>query len=113
LLFKRPDKPVAIVLESDETVNITPPHLSTTFDLVDKACARFIFQIDPFAKADSEVQRGPDSLPGKGRPRTTSTSSALPDSLVLVLPRLMARIEMFLLVELFCLKSLPWAKLSA
>jgi hypothetical protein len=54
-----------IVLESDETVNIWPPHLPMTFDLVDKACARFNFWIDPFAKADSEVQRRADSLPGK------------------------------------------------
>lgn len=50
-----------IVLESDETVNIAPPHLPTTFDLVDKACARFSFWIDPFAKADSDVQRAPET----------------------------------------------------
>ena len=48
-----------IVVESDETVNITPPHLPTTFDLFDKACARFIFGIDPFAKAGSDVQSAP------------------------------------------------------
>jgi hypothetical protein len=35
-----------IVLESNETVNIRPPHLPTTFDLADKACARFRFWID-------------------------------------------------------------------
>jgi hypothetical protein len=58
-----------IVLESHETVNMTPPHLPTTFDLVDKACARFNFWIDPFAKGNSEVQRGADSLPGKGSPK--------------------------------------------
>lgn len=43
-----------ITLESDETVHITPPHLPTSFDLADKACARFIFWIDPFAKTDSD-----------------------------------------------------------
>jgi len=48
-----------IVLESDETVNITPPHLPTTFDLVDKACARFSFWLDPFAKAGSGDQSAP------------------------------------------------------
>lgn len=58
-----------IVLESDQAVHITPPHLPTTFDLVDKACARFNFWIDPFAKADSEVQRGADNLNGKGSPK--------------------------------------------
>jgi hypothetical protein len=57
-----------IMLETDETVNITPPHLPTSFDLVDKACARFNFWIDPFSKADSEVHRGADSLLGKGSP---------------------------------------------
>lgn len=58
-----------IVLESDEALHITPPHLPTTFNLVDKACARFNFWIDPFAKADSEVQQGADNLPGKGSPK--------------------------------------------
>ena len=48
-----------IVVESDETVNITPPHLPTTFDLVDKACARFMISIDPFEKADSNIQSAP------------------------------------------------------
>jgi hypothetical protein len=48
-----------IVVESDETVNITPPHLPTTFYLVDEACARFIFGIDPFARAGSDVQSAP------------------------------------------------------
>ena len=46
--------------------------------------------------------------------RLKRTPGNLSDSLVLVLPCLMARIEMFLLLELFCLKSchsLPWAKL--
>lgn len=47
-----------IVLESDESVEIGPPDLPTTFDLVNKACARFSFWIDPFAKADS-VQSAP------------------------------------------------------
>ena len=43
----------SITLESDETVHITPAHLPTTFDLADKACARFSFWIDPFARTDS------------------------------------------------------------
>ena len=45
-----------IVVESDETVGVTPPHLPTTFDLVDKGCARFLFWIDPFEKKESEMQ---------------------------------------------------------
>jgi hypothetical protein len=48
-----------IVLESDEKANITPPHLPTTFDLVDKACARFSFWIDPFAHAEPPIQSAP------------------------------------------------------
>ena len=43
-----------ITLESDENAHITPPHLPTTFDLADKACARFSFWIDPFANTDSD-----------------------------------------------------------
>ncbi len=54
-----------IVVESDETVNITTPHLPTTFDLADKACARFLFGIDPFAKASSDVQSAPRSAARK------------------------------------------------
>lgn len=37
-----------VMLESDGTVRLTHPHLPTTFDLVDKGCARFNFWIDPF-----------------------------------------------------------------
>lgn len=48
-----------IAVESHETVGITPPHLPTTFDLADKACARFLFSIDPFVKTDSGVQSTP------------------------------------------------------
>jgi hypothetical protein len=47
-----------IVLESDERVGTSPSDLPTTFDLVDKACVRFSFWIDPFAKSDS-VQSAP------------------------------------------------------
>lgn len=43
-------------------MKITPPHLPTTFDSVDKACARFIISIDPFAKVDSDVQSAPRGM---------------------------------------------------
>ncbi len=44
-----------VVLESDKTVWIRPPHLPTTFDLVDKGCARLNFWIDPFEKKESDM----------------------------------------------------------
>jgi hypothetical protein len=58
-----------ILLNSDETVNISPPHLPTTFDLVDKGCARFNFWIDPFTKKESKTQRGAETSPTKATPR--------------------------------------------
>ena len=53
-----PAGPYTIALNSEETVNILPPHLPTTFNLVDKSCARFNFWIDPFAKKESGFGRG-------------------------------------------------------
>ena len=52
-----------VLLESDGTVRITPPHLSTTFDLADKGCARFNFWIDPFEKKESEMQPSFEASP--------------------------------------------------
>jgi len=46
----------SILLNSNEIVNIVPPHLPTTFDLVDKGCARFNFWIDPFAQKDAGAE---------------------------------------------------------
>ena len=58
-----------VLVKSDEKVISNPPHLSTTVELVDKSCARFNFWIDPFAKKDSEIQRGSSTSPAGETPR--------------------------------------------
>jgi hypothetical protein len=58
-----------VLLNADEPVHISPPHLPTTFDLVDKGCARFNFWIDPFDKRDSEIPKGDNTSPAQRPPR--------------------------------------------
>lgn len=59
----------SVVLESEGTVRTTPPHLPTTFDLVDKGCARLYFWIDPFEKKDPETPPRSDASPTNTSPK--------------------------------------------
>jgi hypothetical protein len=64
-----PPRRYSVVLESDGTVRNTPPHLPTTFDLVDKGCARLNFWIDPFEKKESEMPPRLDASPTNTPPK--------------------------------------------
>lgn len=58
-----------ILLDSNEGVLVYPPLWPTTFDLVDKGCARFLFWIDPFEKKESGMQPSFDSPQTNTRPK--------------------------------------------